>query len=94
MTQKVHDIQDQITAREREMGGRLSDLNDKLTEAVASGSYTEDELNAIRDLYRSGQWYFDFVYVENSEGAHNSALANDCLDKAADSVEQAMALFK
>ena len=94
MTQKVHDIQDQITAREREMGGRLSDLNDKLTEAVASGSYTEDELNAIRDLYRSGQWYFDFVYVENSEGAHNSALANDCLDKAADCVEQAMALFK
>ena len=94
MTQKVHDIQDQITAREREIGGRLSDLNDRLTEAVASGDYTEDELNAIRDLYRSGQWYFDFVYVENSEGAHNSALANDCLDKAADCVEQAMALFQ
>lgn len=94
IVQKVHDIQDQVTAKEREVGNKLSELNDKLTEAVASGSYTEDELNAIRDLYRSGQWYFDFVYVENSEGAHNSALANDCLDKASAFIDQAMALFK
>ena len=94
MAQMVHGIQDQVTAREREIGGALSDLNDKLTEAVASGGYTEEELDAVRDLYRSGQWYFDFVYVENSEGAHNSALANDCLDKAAASIEQALALLR
>ena len=94
MAKKVHDIQDQVTAREREVGGKLSDLNDKLTEAVASGTYTEDELDQIRDLYRSGQWYFDYVYVENSEGAHNSTLANSCLDKAESCVEQANALFK
>ena len=59
-----------------------------------SGAYTEDELNAIRGLYRAGQWYFDYVYVENSEGAHNSTMANDCLDKAADYTAHAMALFK
>ena len=94
IAQKVHDIQDQVTAKEREVGNALSDLNDALTEAAASGTYTEDELNAIRELYRAGQWYFDYVYVENSEGAHNSTMANDCLDKAADYTAQAMALFK
>ena len=94
MAQKVHDIQDQVTAKEREVGNKLSELNDKLTEAVASGSYTDAELDQIRDLYRSSQWYFDFVYVENSEGAHNSTLANYCLDKAAELIGQAMGLFK
>ena len=94
MAKKVHDIQDQVTAKEREVGNALSELNDKLTEAVASGSYTDGELDAIRELYRAGQWYFDYVYVENSEGAHNSTLAKTCLDKAADCVEQALALFK
>ena len=94
MAKKVHDIQDQVTAKEREVGNALSELNDKLTEAVASGSYTDNELDAIRELYRAGQWYFDYVSVENSEGAHNSTLAKTCLDKAADCVEQALALFK
>ena len=94
MAQKVPDLQDQITAKEREVGNALSNLNDKLTEAVSSGKLSEDKLDEIRWLYRAGQWYFDYVYVENSEGAHNSTLANSCLDKAADCVEQAMALFK
>ena len=94
MTEKVHAIQETVTARENEVGQALSDLNDALTEAVESGDYTEDELNTLRDLYRSAQWYFDFDYVENSEGAHNSTMANYCLDTAQDYIDQAMALFK
>ena len=94
MAAKVAEIQEATTAREEEVGMALSDLNDKLTEAVASNMYTEDELNELRDLYRSAQWYWDFDYVENSEGAHNSTLANYCLDTSMDYIEQANALFK
>ncbi|MCQ2510971.1 MAG: ammonia-forming cytochrome c nitrite reductase subunit c552 [Lachnospiraceae bacterium] len=94
MKAKVAEIQEQVTARESEIGNALSDMKTKLAEAVASGAYTEDELNALRDLHRKAQWYFDFDYVENSEGAHNSKLANECLDKAADYIAQANALFK
>ena len=61
---------------------------------MASGEYTEEELNAIRALNRKGQWYWDFVFVENSEGAHNSKLDNDCLDKAEQLIEEALRLFK
>ena len=93
MVQKVHDIQDQVTAREKEVGNNLSAFKDQLAEAVASGEYTEEELNAIRLLYRHAQWFFDYQYVENSEGAHNSALANSCLDKAAAKIEEGMQLF-
>lgn len=94
MAAKVHAIQDEITARETELGNKLSDLKDQLAEAVASGSYTEEELNAIRQLHRSAQWFFDYDYVENAEGAHNSSLARYCLDKAEALMDEAFALFK
>ena len=93
MAEKVHAIQEDVTAREREVGNRLSDLNDRLTEAVASGRYTEEQLDEIRNLYRSAQWYFDYVYVENSEGAHNSTMANECLNKADGFIDEALGLI-
>jgi len=94
MAEKVHAIQEEITAREKEVGQELSDLKDRLAQAAASGEYTEDKLDAIRSLHRTAQWYFDYDYVENSEGAHNSALARKCLDTAEETIQEAMALFE
>ena len=65
-----------------------------LADAVAAGEMSEEELNDIRSLYRDAQWYWDFVYVENSEGAHNSSLAKNCLDKSEKLVGEAMGLFE
>ena len=62
--------------------------------AVESGLYTEEELSAIRAIARDAQFYWDFVFVENSEGAHNSQLTKQCLDKAETLLNQAMGLFK
>lgn len=94
MVDKVHTLQEKITARETVTGNALAELKEALAAANQSGDYTEEELDVIRDLYRSAQWFFDFDYVENSEGAHNSTLANSCLDKADDYISQANALFK
>ena len=93
VTEKVKTIQAEVTAAEKATGEKLSALNDALTEAVAGGSYTEEQLNEIRSLYRSAQWFWDYCYVENSEGAHNSALAKSCLETADGYIEEAMALF-
>ena len=57
------------------------------------GLYTEEELAAIRALARDAQFYWDFVFVENAEGAHNPKLTNYCLDQAEDLCNQAMAMF-
>ena len=94
MAEKVHTLQAEITAREKEVGQELSDLKDKLAEAVAGGEYSEEELDAIRGLHRTAQWFFDYDYVENSEGAHNSTLAKRCLDTAEETIQEAMGLFK
>ena len=93
MVQKVHRIQDQVKTRETEIGNKLSAFKDALAEANKTGKLSEADLNAVRKLYREAQWFFDFDYVENAEGAHNSALANHCLDLAAEKIAEGMAML-
>ena len=93
LTAYVQGIQEKMEARTVAIGNKLEELTNKLADAVASGKYTEDQLNTVRELNRKGQWYWDFVFVENSEGAHNSKLDNSCLDKADALIEEALALL-
>lgn len=93
LTAFVHGIQDKMEERTIAIGYKLEDLTNKLADAVASGNYTEEEMNAVRELNRKGQWYWDFVFVENSEGAHNSKLDNSCLDKAEALIDEALLLL-
>ena len=90
----VKGIQTKAEERTVAIGTKLEDLTNKLADAVASGKYSEEDLNAIRELNRKGQFYWDFVFVENSEGAHNSRLTNECLDKAEQLIDEALTLFK
>ena len=90
---RVREIQAKVTGRETEVGNRLSALKDMLTAAVEGGTMSEEELDAVRKLHREAQWYFDFCYVENSEGAHNSSLAMECLDTSDSRITEAVALL-
>ena len=91
---QVAEIQEEAERRTYAIGYELEALTEKLVLAVESGLYTEEELNVIRALARDAQFYWDFVFVENSEGAHNSQLTKQCLDKAETLLNQAMGLFK
>ena len=92
-TALVKGIQEKVTARETDVGNKLSELKDELTAAVTAGAMSEEELDAVRKLHREAQWFFDFCYVENSEGAHNSALAYNCLDTSESKINEAKELL-
>ena len=94
LTAEVRALQEQVDARTTEISDKLVELTETLAEAVESGTYSEEELDAIRALARDAQFYWDFVFVENSEGAHNPSLTSDCLDKAEALTAEAMGLFK
>ncbi len=94
MVSYVHQIQDEITGRETEVGNKLSELKDTLAGAVSEGKMKEEELDRVRKLYREAQWFFDYCYVENSEGAHNSALAKECLNTSESKITEAMTLLQ
>lgn len=89
----VHAVQDEIEDRTVEVGNKLVALADKLAEAVTAGELSQEKLDEVRQLHRNAQFYWDFVFVENSEGAHNSALSKDCLNKSEALIDQAMALL-
>ena len=91
---EVRAIQEETERRTYAIGYLLEGLTEKLVKAVESGEYTEEELDAIRTVARNAQFYWDFVFVENSEGAHNSQLNAECLDKAEALANQAMGMFK
>ena len=93
MVSMVRRIQERVTAREMEVGNALSAFKDALAAAVKEGTMGEEELGAVQKLYREAQWFFDFCYVENAEGAHNSALATRCLDTSEARINEGMALL-
>ncbi len=93
LVSEVHETQDAVERRTNAVGFELMFLTQRLADAVKSGEYTEAELDAIRALARDAQFYWDFVFVENSEGAHNPTLTYYCLDKAEELCNQALSLF-
>lgn len=72
---------------------KLEDMVNKMTAQVEDGSLSGDKLAELQTLHRSAQWYWDFVMVENSEGAHNPSFSDATLDKAEELVDQALAML-
>ena len=93
MTKLMRGIQERVTARETEVGNKLSEFKDALASAVSEGKKSESDLDALRKLHREAQWYFDYCYVENSEGAHNSELSMRCLDTSEAKIDEGMAML-
>ena len=89
----VKNIQSRITAEETRIGNLLAEFKRDLAAANQNGTLDEETLNEVRELYRQAQWFFDFCYVENSEGAHNSELSTRCLNTAEKLIKQGMALL-
>ena len=89
----VRNIQSRITAEETRVGNLLAEFKKALAAENQSGTRTDDQLDPIRELYRKAQWFFDFCYVENAEGAHNSDLAARCLDTSEQLINEGMKLI-
>ena len=79
---EVRGVQKKVEDRTYTVGYRLEYLTELLAQAVETGEYSDEQLAEIRQLARDGQFYWDFVFVENAEGVHNPSLTYNCLDKA------------
>ena len=90
----VRNIQTRITDEETRVGNLLMEFKRALAKANQAGTMDEERLNEVRELYRKAQWFFDYCYVENSEGAHNSDLAMRCLSTADQLIKEGMELLK
>ena len=94
LVSEVRAVQEDVERRTYAIGYELQFLTERLAAAVESGEYTDAELDEIRALARDAQFYWDFVFVENAEGAHNPVLTHECLDKAEALCNEALGKFK
>ncbi|MBO6040260.1 MAG: ammonia-forming cytochrome c nitrite reductase subunit c552 [Oscillospiraceae bacterium] len=91
---EVTAVQEKADAYTREVADKLVDLTEKLAVIVEKGEMTDEELAPVRSLARDAQFYWDFVFVENSNGAHNPTLTTACLDKASALADEALGMLK
>ena len=75
-------MQKAVNDRKHPLGNALAETMEELVTAVDSGRYSAQQLDPIRMAFRNSQFYFDYVWVENSDGAHNSRLTHYTLDKS------------
>ncbi len=83
--------QKETTDREHELAAKLEAYINEL--AAQRESLDADTLAKAQQVHRRAQFYWDFVMVENSEGAHNPGLAQDNLDKCEDELKAGYALL-
>ena len=93
LTKRVEDLQGAVEEKMNATALTIVELIEALTDAEANGISDENIVKA-RKLHRAAQWYWDFVFVENSEGFHNNALAHELLEESKGLAEEALALLQ
>ncbi|MFR3091857.1 MAG: ammonia-forming cytochrome c nitrite reductase subunit c552 [Eggerthella lenta] len=83
------DMTNKIAAKYADEIAAMKAANEAKTDIPAAS----EELAKLQKLQRNAQFYWDFVMVENSEGAHNSKLTNETLDKAEAAADEALAML-
>lgn len=91
---RVEDIQWEIDFKTTVVGNLITELIGELTDAIESGQYSDELLDLVRDYHRKAQWRWDFVFVENSTGFHNTKFARETLDEAKMYAEKGLELLK
>ncbi len=93
---RVHAISEKIEQLTKNIADKYADeiaAMKAAQEAKTDIPAASEELAALQKLQRTAQFYWDFVMVENSEGAHNPSLTMDTLDKAEAAVDEGLAMF-
>lgn len=78
----VEEVQGEVTDRTNEVSDKLVTFVRDLTAAKNAGNLTDDDLAKLQEIHRHAQFKWDFVFVENGEGFHNSAKAHKNLNEA------------
>ena len=92
---RVTSISEKIEDLTNKIASKYSDEIATIKAARETGEKpsASEGLAKLWKLQRNAQFYWDFVMVENSEGAHNPTLTTETLDKAEAAANEALALL-
>lgn len=91
---RVEDVQKSVYDKTNEVGDKLLDYVNRLAKAVEADDIKDEDLEQLRDIHRRAQFKWDFVFVENGEGFHNSGKAHKNLEDAGKLVEEGILILE
>ena len=90
----VEEVQGEVFDRTNEVSDKLVNFVRDLAEVKDNENMTKEDLAKLQEIHRHAQFKWDFVFVENGEGFHNSAKAHKNLDEAEALVEEGNEILK
>jgi nitrite reductase (cytochrome c-552) len=94
VVRRAERVQGRVYETQNDVGRELADFIDAVAAAREAGALDEDTLARLQRIHREAQFYWDFIWVENSEGFHNWKEANRVLKKAEDLIEEGMEILE
>ena len=91
---KVEDIQRAVYNKQQEVSDQLLDFVNRLSTVVKEGSIEGADLEKLQDIHRKAQFKWDFVFVENSEGFHNSNKSHKNLEEAGQLIKEGIEILE
>lgn len=91
---RVEDVQKGVYDKTNEVSDKLEDFINRLSKAVKDGDVKDEDLAKLRDIHRKAQFKWDFVFVENGEGFHNSSKAHKNLEDARKLIEEGITILE
>lgn len=91
---RVEEVQKDVYDKTNEVSDKLEDFINRLAKAVKDGDLKDEDLTKLRDIHRKAQFKWDFVFVENGEGFHNSSKAHKNLEDARKLIEEGITILE
>ena len=89
----VEEVQGEVYDRTNEVSDKLKVYIDELALHIEKGDLSDEDKAKLQDIHRKAQFKWDFVFVENGEGFHNSTSAHKNLDEAEALIDEGMEIL-
>lgn len=83
-------VQGRVYKKQNRIGRELADFIEAVGAVRENGGVDEATMTRLQQIHREAQFYWDFIWVENSNGFHNWAEAHRVLDKAEALIKEGM----
>ena len=94
VVERAEAVQSEVYEKQNRLGEELAEFIEAVGEAREEDDLTDEELEEIQEIHREAQFYWDYVWVENSNGFHNWPEANRILDNAEELINEGMELVQ
>lgn len=90
----VEEVQQGVYDRTNEVSDKLKEFVDLLAKHIEKGDLSDEDKAELQRIHRYAQFKWDFVWVENGEGFHNSKKAHQNLDEAEELVKEGLEIIE